>query len=352
MGYEQYRLNLQLFGDGGAGAGAGAGGGEGSPAGVAAGAAAEAAAPQDTRAKKRNPLADVQYGIQPQGGTQLQQGAQAADAAQQGQATATVQQAASAKQADSVQQAEEAPPQRTPFEELVRGEYKQDYDKAVQNIVRERLKGSKQAEETLARLQPLLEAVGQRYGVDASDIATMDIDQLNSRVLDDNSLYEDEAAEKGISVDTLKRIKQVERENARLRRQEQDRQRQAQFEQHLAGLVRQGEELKQLYPGFDLRAELNNPEFARLTSPGVGVNVRTAYEVVHRDAIQAAAMQFTAQKVQEKLSNSVQANAARPDEAGIGNTPGMVTRTDPRTFTREDRAEIKRRVYGGEKIYF
>lgn len=352
MGYEQYRLNLQLFGDGGAGAGAGAGGGEGGTAGVAAGAAAEAAAPQETRAKKRNPLADVQYGIQPQygnrpqSGNRPQQGAQAADAAQQGQATATVQ------QADSAQQAEEAPPQRTPFEELVRGEYKQDYDRAVQSIVRERLKGSKQAEETLARLQPLLEAVGQRYGVDASDIATMDIDQLNSRVLDDNSLYEDEAAEKGISVDTLKRIRQMERENDRLRRQEQDRQRQAQFEQHLAGLVRQGEELKQIYPGFDLRAELNNPEFARLTSPGVGVNVRTAYEVVHRDAIQAAAMQFTAQKVQEKLSNSVQANAARPDEAGIGNTPGMVTKTDPRTFTREDRAEIRRRVHAGEKIYF
>ena len=61
----------------------------------------------------------------------------------------------------------------------------------------------------------------------------------------------------------------------------------------------QGEKLKATFPGFDLRAELQNPTFQRLTSPEVGIDVETAYWTIHRNELQTAAMQVAAQKTSQ-----------------------------------------------------
>ena len=231
------------------------------------------------------------------------------------------------------------------FDELIKGEYKQDFDARVQNILRERFRKN---DEASARMQPLFQALGKKYNVDASDL-----DALTKAIDGDDSLYEQEAMERGMSVESLKAIKQIERENAVLRKREETNQQEMQIRQHLDGLARQGEELKKLYPGFDLQTELRNPEFLRLTSPGVNVSVRTAYEVVHRDEMRGAEMQFAAQKSAERLSNSIRSNSRRPSESGLGSGQerGEV-KTDPRTLSKADRAEIKRRVARGEKIVF
>ncbi len=77
----------------------------------------------------------------------------------------------------------------------------------------------------------------------------------------------------------------------------------------------------------------------------------TAYQVIHRDEIQPAAMEYAARKTQEKLAASLQANASRPVENGVGATGAQAeVRMDPSKWSKEDRAEVRRRVARGERI--
>jgi hypothetical protein len=320
-------FDLQLFADGGAGAGSGAGtgGAAGGDGGMAAAVGTEIAQAENrspARSKRReNPLANVTYGRQ----------------------------AEPAQQTDAAAQEQNVQNEGESFEDLIKGRFKDDFEGRVQGIIKDRLRGSRERE---AKLSPILEKVAQRYGIDTSDMANLDLDALNEAIDSDTSQYEQEAMEKGMDVDTLAKIKKLERiEAVRQREAEQHRQ-QAEIERHLQGMIQQGEEVKKLYPGFDLQAELQNPAFVRLTAPGVGVDVRTAYEVVHRDEMRGAEMQFAAQKSAQRIAASVQANGRRPAENGANGAPAALNKSDPTKFTKEDRAEIRRRVRNGEKISF
>ena len=159
--------------------------------------------------------------------------------------------------------------------------------------------------------------------------------------------------EESLSVETLKAVKQMERENEQLKQREQQSIAEQRMHEHFDGLARQAEAVKQLYPSFDLMTEMQNPQFARLTAPGVNVDVRTAYEVVHNAEIQSAGMQVAAQKSAERVANAVRANGTRPMENGMNSQQtASVVKTDPRTLTKADLAEISKRVARGEKIAF
>lgn len=315
-------LELQLFADGGGAAGGdgGAAAGAESTTGVIAPAAGE------QRQKKRtNPLANVKYGVQPE---------QA-----QGEVAATTEDAAN--NADKTEG-------KKSFRDLIKGEYKADADAWAQEMIRNRFKQQGEMEEKLNSLNPLLELLGKKHNVDPTDI-----ERLTQIIGDDDSLYEEEAMQRGMSVETLKTVKQMERENEEMRQREQQGIAEQRMHQHFENLARQGEELKQLYPGFDLMAEMQNPEFARLTAPGVNVDVRTAYEVIHNAEIQAAGMQVAAQKSAERMANAVRANGMRPMENGMNSQQtASPVKSDPRTLTKADLAEINRRVARGEKIAF
>lgn len=114
--------------------------------------------------------------------------------------------------------------------------------------------------------------------------------------------------------------------------------------------MKQSEALKGVYPNFDLNLELQNGKFVDLIKNNV--DVRTAYEVVHKDEIIPAAMKFTADKVKQQISNSIIANGARPTENGINSQSSALVKPDVSMLTKEDRAEIIRRVAKGEKISF
>lgn len=114
--------------------------------------------------------------------------------------------------------------------------------------------------------------------------------------------------------------------------------------------MEQSESIKSVYPSFDLRAEIQNPKFTDLLKNGI--DVRTAYEVLHKDEIIPAAMQFTAKTVEQKLTNKIIANGARPKENGISAQSAAITKADVSQLTKADREEIIRRVARGEKITF
>lgn len=312
-------FDLQLFAEGGAGA-AGGDGGAAAGAGDATGVTVPAA--EGRKQRRTNPLANVKYGVQQ-------------DQAQGGVA------AASAEAANTIDGNES-------FEALIKGKYKSEFDARVQDIIRSRFKQNGEMEERLNSLNPLLEGLGRLHNIDPSDIQ-----QLTDVVLNNDALYEEEAMERGMSIEALKAVKQMERENETLKQREQQSIAETRMREHFDKLAKQADEAKQLYPGLDLMAEMQNPTFARLTAPGVGVDVRTAYEVVHREQLRGAEMQFAAQKSAERMANAVRANGMRPVENGMNSQQtASPVKTDPRTLTKADRAEIKRRVANGEKIVF
>ena len=301
-------LKLQLFADG-------TGGDGGTGAEGTTGATVVAAAPQTKGAK--NPLADVKYG--------KQEDVQTADA-QNG--------------------IVETPDRNKEFEKLIKGEYKDLYDARVQDTVQKRLKSTKETVDRYEALSPTLEMLFKKYGVEDGNI-----ESLNKAIEEDDSYYEQEALEKGVSVQQLKEIRKMERENAELKRQMREQDTRDKANQLYAKWMNEAENLKNIYPTFDLATEMQNPKFIDLLrSPNI--DVRTAYEVIHKDDIISGAMRFTAKTVEQKLANKVIANGARPIENGISSQSASLTKSDVSQLTKADRQEIARRVARGEKISF
>jgi len=297
-------LSLQLFAEG-----AGDGGtaqGQGATAGVAS-----------QQKAVSNPLADVKYGIQ-------EEAAPVAEV--QTETTAVVDRNAE-------------------FEKLIKGEYKDLYDAKMQDTIQKRLKSSKETVEKYNALTPTLEMLARKYGVDIGDI-----ESLNKAIQEDDSYYEEEALERGITVQQLKEIRKMERENAELKAQMEEAQRQENGKKLYATWMQQADETKQIYPSFDIETEMGNPKFVDLLRSNI--DVRTAYEVLHKDDIIRGAMQFTAQTVESKLAKKVASNGARPSENGMNSQSAAVVKSDVSQLSKADRQEIIRRVQRGEKIRF
>ena len=301
-------LSLQLFAEGGAGAGDG---------GTAQGTGAtEVAAVPQTKGEKSNPLANVKYGIQ-----------DAAPAAE-------------------VQNPTDAPVDlNAEFEDLIKGKYKAQYDARMQDTIQKRLKGSKETVDKYNELAPTLELLAKKYGVDAADIKA-----LNKALEEDDSFFEEEALQRGLSVQQLKEVRKIERENADLKAQMQERETKENANKLYAAWMNQADEVKKVYPSFDMKAEMNNPKFVELLRSNI--DVRTAYEVTHKDEIISGAMQFTAKTVEQKIANKIASGGNRPSENGMRSQSAAVVKSDVSQLSRADRQEIIRRVQRGEKIRF
>ena len=307
------KINLHLFDDGGAAAATGS---EGS----AQQADGNPAVPARQQRKQSNPLADVKYGIQTESAP-----------AQPSKTEPTAAQPTPAERAAE-------------FERLIKTEYKDLYDAKVKAGIDSRFKKMNGLEDQLNSLNPVLTMLGEKYGVDPKDVKA-----LSKAIEDDDSYYEQEALEKGVSVADLKEIKRIERENIELKRQMEEQDKKNNAAQLYARWMDESNALKQIYPSFDLETELQNPEFVNvLRVPNMAV--RTAYEIIHKDEIIPAAMQFTAQKVQEKVVNNIIAQGNRPTENGVSSQSAAEVKTDPSKLTHKDLAEIRARVARGEVI--
>ena len=223
-----------------------------------------------------------------------------------------------------------------------------EYNKQMQAVVQSRLRSAKGAEEALGKLAPALELLARKHGFDP---ANPDYDALAQAISDDDSYYEDKALEMGVSVETAKKIDQQERDTARQQQEEARTLEQQKIQQHFAKLEQQAEAMKKVFPNFDLRTELQNPNFVRMTSPNVGISVEDAYYACHRKELQTAAMQVAAQKTAQKISNDIQAGNRRPSENGTSGQAPSVTTFDYRSASPEQRAALKARIRSGEKIY-
>ena len=144
-----------------------------------------------------------------------------------------------------------------------------------------------------------------------------------------------------------------EAENSyRIKGGQENTRRDAALRRHFADLIRQGEELKQIFPDFDLMTEMQNPAFVRMTAPGTGVSVKDAFYAVHGEDIQRASMQYAAAQAGRRIAASVQAGAARPVENGIQAASPVMIGVDIRGMNKKQREEYRRRIHSGEIINF
>ena len=324
-------LNLQLF----AGEGAGDGGGEGAATGVSA---------VDPGQQRLLELGVPESKIRKNRAYKPNVTAQAPAAAGQGKAQEQKQEQAAAANNPTEEKKTDAPARMT-WDEIMKDP---EYNKHMQATVQSRVRSAKGAEEALVKMAPALELLARKHG---QDPAKIDYDALAKAISDDESYYEDKALEMGVSIETAKRIDQEERDTARQQREEARTLEEQKFQNHIMKLEQQGEALKKVFPNFDLRTELRNPTFARLTSPNMGMSVEDAYYAVHRKEIDAARSQVIAQKTAQKISNSIQAGSRRPNENGTSGQAPSVTTFDYRTASREQREAFKKRIRSGEKIY-
>lgn len=227
-----------------------------------------------------------------------------------------------------------------------------EYNKEMQKTMQARLRSSKGAEESLSKLQPAIELLARKYGLDSDNL---DIDALTNAISDDDSYYEDKALEMGVPIETAKKIDQNERQTAREQAEQARTIEQQRIQNHLAKLEQQGNELKKTFKNFDLATELQNPAFFRMTSPNVGISVEDAYYAVHRNEIQQAAMQVTARKTAEQMANSIRAGQSRPVENGTSAQAPSNSTFDYAHASKEQREALKKQIREaaaqGKKLY-
>jgi len=333
------RMDLQLFAEGGeapaAPAASPATGAESSAAGTGVISAGDTlgngqqvqnaqVAAELNRQIKRHPELRKVYGQRPQSAQPAQQPAQA-----------------EAQPDENAIQAE--------WEELKKGKYKDLYGADVQNAIKDRFKNQANLQQQLDELQPIIDAAKKIYGVDDT-AAIREAIQKDDRLA---QLEEEEAEAAGMTVDSFRTMKELEEQNARYRQQEQQSIQQQMLRNHFQKLTQQAEELKQIFPGFDLIKEMEeNPEFARLTGPNVGVSVKDAFYALHGEQLAAESMKAGMERAQKQLGQTIRAQGMRPIEGaahGQGQ-PAAQAPMDFRNMTRQERDKFRSQVKTGKVV--
>lgn len=246
--------------------------------------------------------------------------------------------------AQEVQQSQERSAEPT-FKELIKGKYKADYDAAVQKAIQGRMRGANANAERLAKMEPLMRLLGQRYNQDPGNI-----EGLMAALDNDESLWQSEAMARGMSVDQYKQIRTMERENEAQKLQVMQLQREQTAREEYGRWLQQAELAKAKYPELDLESCLEDEQFGMLLQSGV--DVETAYVARYHDEIMQAGMAHAAQEAERKLSASVAAGARRPAEGGTGNGAAVTTKVDVSKMSRTEFMSYMDKVMRGERVSF
>lgn len=316
---KKFVFNLQLFGEGGGASAGSTGGAEGSTTDGNVAVQEEAT----KKNRKTNPLENVVYGksteevVQPTGTEE--------------------------------ENAEPQEDMHLKFENMIKkgGEFHEEYAERTQKMINERFKETASLKEQLASHDSILSMLSDKYGVDATDI-----NALTEAIEKDKSFYEEEAFEKGLSVEQLMENKRLQRENDAFRKAQEEAEARQNSEKIYKEWLDQADALVSKYniQNFDFAEEVQNPQFLQLLQNGV--DLEGAYKAVHFDEMMGGAMFTTAHEVKKDLAKSAAVRNSRPSENGVNPQSSKVFKTDVKSLSKEDRAEIARRSRRGETITF
>ena len=191
----------------------------------------------------------------------------------------------------------------------------------------------------------VMDVLAAKYGLEAGDY-----EGITKAIGGDDSMYEDAAIEAGMTVEQYKRFAETQAENRRLRDAQRQFEQQQQIQRQMDEWDRQSNNLKQIFPDFDLDTELENPDFERALRSGLSID--RAFYAVHGADITSGAMQYTAQAVRQATAEDLAMRRNRPSENGLSRQASAKVTKDVHSLTRKERAELARRSMNGERIRF
>lgn len=242
---------------------------------------------------------------------------------------------------------------RKAYDEYIKGEGKEFYDKDTQEIVKKRVKDEKALKEQVGRLNPFIEALADKYGHDPSDL-----DGLMQKITNDRDFYAEAAAEAGMDSpetyrkfrESERRVKAFEAEQKRIADEKAAQEKSVFVSEKIRAWQTEAEALKDKYPSFDFEKDMVNPQFAAMLRSGV--SVEAAYQAMHHAEIVANSVAAAKAEAEKAVIDNLRAKGQRPDEAGASSTSAPLTGFDVRSLTREQRAEYARQAALGKRIEF
>ena len=253
---------------------------------------------------------------------------------------------AAAPETTEGQQAEQTPEEREKaFNDMINGDFRDLFDARMQKAIKERVGEVKQLQQQLQQQNDVIGLVAKKYG-----ISTDKMGDIREALESDDVFWEEAAAAQGMTVDSYKKMAKLEAENEALHKAREEAERKNQKDAVFQKWDREAEELKRMYPQFDLQSEIQDKRFLDLM--GAGIDMRTIYETLHHDEILPALMQQTAKAATKQQAAAARSGQMRPAENGMSSRPAAQTVKDPAKMTKEERQEYARRAARGEIITF
>ena len=253
---------------------------------------------------------------------------------------------AAAPETTEGQKAEQTPEEREKaFNDMINGDFRDLFDARMQKALKERVGEVKQLQQQLQQQNDVIGLVAKKYG-----ISTDKMGDIREALESDDVFWEEAAADQGMTVDSYKKMVKLEAENEALHKAREEAERKNQKDAVFQKWDREAEELKRMYPQFDLQSEIQDKRFLDLM--GAGIDMRTIYETLHHDEILPALMQQTAKAATKQQAAAARSGQMRPAENGMSSRPAAQTVKDPAKMTKEERQEYARRAARGEIITF
>ena len=322
---KQFKVDLQMFNDGGA-----SGGAEGSVAGTENAPKVETKTNGSNRRSKSGAFDNVVFG--------KQEGTASDDTTSldsEGKLTG-------ASKTDVSTTSNTLEDRRKAYNDFI-AENKDLDNERFQQVFDRRFKEVKGIEAELESHKPIIDKLMARYGV-------KDVAQLDKALTEDTEYWERVAEERGMTVEQYHAMEKLERENAELKAIRERQAGQQQMQAQLDRWYKEAEEVKKVYPSFDLKTEVQNPQFLSMLKSGVPVE--HAYKTMHFDELTANAARVAAQTADAQAQARIKQKASRPSENGTSSQSAAIVRNDVSNLTRAERAEIARRVQRGDIIKF
>jgi hypothetical protein len=355
-------IRLDLFDGGSAGAGAAAGSGEGGSAAPGATSTAtsgatnsekKAGATPTSRSRRSSGVYDnVKFGKQPAAEVVGENATgSSSDAGNNGTGTAESAENKAAEADKKVDAPKSREERRRAYDEYIKGEGKEFYAEDTKNIISKRVRDFRAVEEKMAKLQPFMDALGDKYNLSSDDL-----EGLMKAIQGDRDFFTDAALEAGMdNPETYRKFREAQRQTEAIKKAEAARKQAAEaarrqdfVQQKTAAWKAEADALKGKYPSFNFEGDIKNPQFTSMLR--AGVSVEAAYRALHHDEIVSGAVNDARAQTEKALVDNIRAKGARPQENGTSNASTFTYKSDPSKFSKADRAEIARRVARGEKI--
>jgi hypothetical protein len=305
--FEKFKLDLQLFGEGG---------GDGGDGGSAVGAVG------DTEASNNSGESKIPASIPEKAKKYYQKAMEKTS----GSTTEAKTQTSDTAQTTDVPSTTE----KLSYADLIKSdEYKEEHKAYMDKTISDRLKKYKGIEDDNAKYKGILDTVACKYGVDTN--AENFLEVLSQKIDADDSYYEKYAMEHDISTEEARRIVTMERKAAQYDAEREQRENQERMRQQIITLRQNAERTKSQFPQFDLDTEMQDERFRRLCAANNG-DTTAAYMACHWNEILPATVQMASKKIQAQTAQAVASNKSRPIENGISSSAPSVVQDDFRNM--------------------